>query len=130
MRARADIDGFLEDIPPDPNVRIVPVAGAKTGEPAIIVTSAGGQCTSLLISDAIQNNPKSAVGLLPRLMGFSGGPKVVPIFKMMFLNDKAALKGQLNEWGDLPALARMIPCHGDAVTTGAGAALKAAAAAL
>ena len=130
MRERADIGGTLEAIPADPNVRIEPVAGAKTGEPAIIVTSAGGRRVSLLVSDALQNNPKSSVGFLPRLMGFAGGPKVVPVFKMMFLKDKKALKRQLEGWAELPGLERILPCHGDAVTTGASAALRKAAAAL
>jgi hypothetical protein len=130
MRERADIAGMLEDIPADADVSIVPVAGAKTGEPAVIVRSAGGQRVSLLLADAIQNNPRASLGLLPRIMGFAGGPKVVPIFKMMFLKDRAGLKRQLTEWADLPGLARVAPCHGDVVTGSAGAALKSAAAAL
>ena|SRR5215831_11943953 len=130
MRDRAEIAGLLEDIPADPTVEVVAVAGAKTGEPAILVRSAGGQRVSLLVADAIQNNPKANVGMLPRLMGFAGGPKVVPIFKMLFLKDKAALRKQLGAWGDLPGLARVMVCHGDTVTDGAGAALKAAAAGL
>jgi len=130
MRARAEIAGMSEDIPADPMVEVVAVEGAKTGEPAVIVRSAGGQRVTLLVADAIQNNPKASVGMLPRLMGFAGGPKVVPIFKMLFVKDKAALKRQLGAWGDLPGLVRVTVCHGDAVTDGAGAALKAAAAAL
>jgi hypothetical protein len=130
MRARAEIAGMLEDVPPDPNVQITPVAGAKTGEPAVIVKSDGGRRVSLLVSDVLQNNPTESLGLLPRLMGFGGGPKIVPVFKMMFLKDKAALKRQLTEWAELPGLVRLVPCHGDAVTAGAAAALKAAAAAL
>jgi hypothetical protein len=130
LRARVEIAGMTEDIPADPTVEIVPVAGAKSAEVAIIVRSAGGQRVSLLVADAIQNNARANVGMLPRLMGFAGGPKVVPIFKMMFLKDKAALKKQLGAWGDLPGLARVMVCHGDTVTDGAGAALKAAAAAL
>jgi hypothetical protein len=130
MRERADIAGFVDDIPPDPNVRVVPVAGAKTGEAAVIVASAGGQRTSVLVADALQNNPRESVGFLPRLMGFAGGPKVVPVFKMMFLKDKAALKRQLSEWSELPGLARAMFCHGDSVTDGASAALKSAVARL
>jgi hypothetical protein len=130
MRQRAELAGMLEDTPADATLRIVPVAGTKNGEPAMPVTSAGGQRVSLLISDAIQNNSKASLGLLPRLCGFAGGPKVPPIFKMVFLKDKAALKNQLNEWADLPGLARVVPCHGDIVAAGAGAALKAAAATL
>lgn len=130
MRARTEIAGTIEDIPPDPNVEVVAVAGAKTGEAAVLVRSAGGQRASLLLADAIMNNPKSSVGMLPRLMGFAGGPKVVPVFKMMFLKDKAALKQQLHAWAELPGLTRVMVCHGDTISDGAGAALKAAAAAL
>ncbi len=130
MRQRADVAGTLDDIPPDPNVQITPVAGAKTGEPAVMVKSDAGRRVSLLLSDVLQNNPKGSLGFLPRLMGFAGGPKVVPVFKMMFLKDKAALKQQLTGWADLPGLARLVPCHGEAVTAGAAAALRAAAAAI
>jgi len=130
MRARADIAGMLEDVPPDPNVLVMPVAGVKNGEPAVIVKSDGGRRVSLLVSDVLQNNSKESLGLLPRIMGFGGGPKVVPVFRMMFLKDKGALKRQLAEWAALPGLSRLVPCHGDGVTSGAAAALKAAAAAI
>jgi hypothetical protein len=130
MQTRADIAGALEDVPADPDVDLVPVAGARNGEPAVIVRSGGGLRVSLLVSDAIQNNAPESLGLLPRLCGFAGGPKVVPVFKMMFLKDRVALKRQLVEWGEMPGLARVVPCHGDAVTKGAGEALKAAAAGL
>jgi hypothetical protein len=130
VRARAEITGMLEDVPPDPNVQITTVAGVKNGEPAVIVKSDAGRRASLLVSDVLQNSPKGSIGLLPRLMGFGGGPKVVPVFKMMFIKDKGALKRQLNEWAETPGLVRLVPCHGDAVTSGAAAALRAAAAAL
>jgi hypothetical protein len=130
MRARAQIAGMLEDIPPDPNVQIAAVAGAKNGEPAVLVKSDGGTRVSLLVSDVLQNNSRASIGLLPRLMGFGGGPKVVPVFKMIFLKDKAALKRQLTEWAELPGLARLVPCHGDAVTSGVAERLRAAAAAI
>jgi hypothetical protein len=130
MRARAQIAGTLEDVPSDPNVQIIAVASAKTGEPAVVVKSDGGRRVSLLVSDVLQNNPKSSLGLLPRLMGFGGGPKVVPVFKMMFVKDKGALKQQLAEWASMPGLVRLVPCHGDAVTSDVAAAIKSAAAAL
>lgn len=76
MRARVELAGVLEDVPPDPNVQVMPVAGTKAGEPAVIVKSDGGRRVSLLVSDVLQNNPKDSLGLLPRLMGFGGGPKI------------------------------------------------------
>jgi hypothetical protein len=128
IRQRAEMAGVLEDVPKDAAVEIVPVSGAKTGEPAAIVRSAGGQRVTLLFSDAIQNNAKESIGLILRLCGFAGGPKVVPLFKMLFTKDKAALRRQISEWADLPGLARLMFCHGNAVAEGAAAALRSAAA--
>jgi hypothetical protein len=128
LRERADMAGFLADVPKDAAVDIVPVAGAKTGEPAAIVRSAGGQRVTVLVSDAVQNNAKDSIGFFPRICGFAGGPKVVPLFKMLFTSDKAALKRQVSEWSELPGLVRVMFCHGDAIADGAATALKAAAA--
>lgn len=130
IRQRADLAGFLGDLPTDTAVDIVPVAGAKTGEPAAIVRSSGGRRVTLIVSDAVQNNSKESLGFFPRICGFAGGPKVVPLFKMLFTTDKAALKRQVSEWSQLPGLVRVMFCHGDAVTDGAAAALTAAAAAI
>jgi hypothetical protein len=76
------------------------------------------------------NNSKESIGLFPRMMGFAGSAKIVPVFKMMFLKDKKALKEQVNRWAELPGLARLVPCHGDLVTTSAPEALRAASATL
>jgi hypothetical protein len=128
LKRRADVAGFLADIPSDPALDILPVTGARSGEPVAIVRSAGGQRVTVLVSDAVQNNTKESLGFFPRICGFAGGPKVVPLFKLLFTKDKAALKRQVLEWAELPGLARVMFCHGDAVTDGAAAALKAAAA--
>jgi hypothetical protein len=129
MRERADIAGTLEALPPDPAVRVEIVKGVKNGEPALFVTSAGGR-VSLLVSDVIMNNQKSQIGFLPRMMGFSGGVKIVPVFRMMFLKDKPALKAQLEGWAGVAGLVRLVPCHGALVPSGAPEALRAAAATL
>jgi hypothetical protein len=64
------------------------------------------------------------------VMGFAGHAKIVPVFRMMFLKDKPALKAHLESWAALPGLVRLVPCHGDLVATGAPEALRAAAATL
>ena len=121
---------MLEDVPPDPNVQITPVAGAKTGEPAIIVKSDGGKRVSLLVSDVLQNNSKgvdrsapSAHGLRRRPQGRAGLQDDVP-------QGQGRAKRQLTEWAEMPGLARLVPCHGDPVTSGVAEALRAAAAAI
>ena len=128
-RERADLAGTLDMIPADPSMQIETVRGVKTGEPALIVHHAGGR-VSLLFSDVIMNNAKSSIGFLPRMMGFAGDVKVVPVFRMMFLKDKPALKAQLEQWAGLTSLVRLVPCHGDVVPAGAPEALRAAAATL
>jgi hypothetical protein len=129
IRERAEMSGTLEALPPDPAIRIEPVAGVKNGEPALVVASAGGH-TNILVSDVIMNNTKQHIGFFPRMMGFAGHAKVVPVFRMMFLKDKGALKSQLNRWADLPGLARLVPSHGDIVSSAAADALRAASATL
>jgi len=129
MRARADIAGMLDAVPADPNVRVEQVRGVKNAEAALVVTSGGGR-VSLLVSDVIMNNTKAMLGFLPRVMGFAGHAKIVPVFRMMFLKDKPALKAHLESWATLPGLVRLVPSHGDVVATGAPEALRAAAATL
>ena len=126
MRARAEIAGTLETVPSDPSVRIEPLSGVKTGEPALVVTSGGGR-VSLLFSDVIMNNRKESIGFFPRMVGFAGHVKIVPIFRMMFLKDKKALKGQIDRFAALPGLSRLVPCHGDVVSEGAPESLSAVA---
>lgn len=126
IRTRAELTGTLEAIKSDGDVTVQAIPGVKLGEPAIIVRS-GGNRVSLLFGDAIQNTRKESLKLPFRLMGFGGGPKVVPVFKMMFVKDKPRLKAQLSEWSELAGLARLVPSHGDIVSSAAGAALKTAA---
>jgi hypothetical protein len=129
MRARAEVSGTLESIPGDPSIRIEPVAGIKSGEPALFVKSSSGH-TSLLVADVIMNSTKASLGLLPRLMGFAGRAKIVPVFRMMFLKDKKALREQLASWAKLPGLAHLVPCHGDVMSTGVAEAVLGASATL
>jgi len=124
LRQRAEIAGPLEAVPPDPSIRIEGVAGVKNGEPALIVKS--GERTSLLFSDVIMNNPKESIGFFPRMMGFAGGVKIVPVFRMMFLKDKKALRAQMERWSELPGLTRIVPSHGGIVSSSASEALRAA----
>jgi hypothetical protein len=129
VRARAKVTGTLEGVPTDASVRIEPVAGIKNGEPALVVTSAGGS-VSLLFSDVIMNSRKESMGFFPRMMGFSGPVKIVPVFRMMFLKDKKALKTQLERFAALPGLKRLVPCHGDVLSSSAPEALRKASATL
>jgi hypothetical protein len=126
IKKRAKLDGLLQDIAEDEHVKVHASQGNKLGEPVIEVRSGGGARVSLLFGDMIQNTPSASLGLMFRMMGFGGGPKVVPVFKMMFVKDKARLKEQIAGWSELKNLTRLMPSHGNLVSEGAAAALKAA----
>jgi hypothetical protein len=123
---RADMAGAFEDLPPDPAVQIEPVAGASLGEPVLIVRSGGR--ISLLFADVIQNMAPESMGWGWRVLGFTGGPKVTPAYRLFFLRrGRAGLRSQLQRWADLPGLCRLVPCHGRIVSEGAAEALRTAA---
>ena len=124
---RFNLTGALEDIPRDPSVEIIETPGSKKDETTIIVKSGGGARVSILTSDVLQNNPPEKLKLLFKLLGFGGGPKVVPLFRLLFTSDKTLLKQTLLKWADMPGLRRLVPFHGDIVENDAAGAIRAAA---
>jgi hypothetical protein len=127
MRARWDLAGFLEDLPADPAVRFEPIEGTKAGDPVEVVRS--GPRVSLVFSDVIQAHG-DAQSLPFRLLGFQGDARVVPVFRLLFTRDRAALRAHLLRLAGIPGLARLIPCHGALVEQDAAGALRRAAEAL
>lgn len=123
LKKRLDMAGTLEDIPHDPSMEIFSVPGTRHGETAIVLTSGGGARVSVLVSDVIQNNP-TTIPFYFRWLGFAGGPKVVPIFKMLFAADKKAIKDTFLKWAALPNLKRIVPFHGGIVENDAAGALR------
>jgi hypothetical protein len=128
LRERFELAGTLESFPSDGTVTVESVPGTKHGE--TIMTVQSGDRSTLLFADVIQNSPKESTSLIFRLLGFSGGPKVVWVFRRLFVQDRAALKAALEKWASLPGLRRIVPFHGAIVEEGASSALSAAAASL
>ena len=130
LQKRFNLTGALENIPRDPWVEVIETPGSKKDETTVIVKSGGGSRVSILTSDVLQNNPPEKLKLIFKLLGFGGGPKVVPLYRMLFISDKAALKKAILRWASLPGLKRLVPFHGDIVENGVADALRAAAAKL
>ncbi len=128
LRERCDLAGGLEDLPKDPAVSVESLPGSKLSETVMIVRS--GDRQSVIFSDAIQNNPVEQTVFMFRLLGFAGGPKTPLIFRVLFLEDRRAMRSEFERLAALPGLKRIIPCHGNIVENGAADALRAAAAAL
>lgn len=128
MRARWQLAGTIEDLPADASLSLESLAGTKSGEPVAIVRS--GARVSLLFSDVYQDATGYKLPLPMRILGFSGGPKVVPVFKWLFTRDKAALRAHLEKLAALPGLERLVPCHGAIKSADAANTLKQVAAAI
>ena len=127
LRARGlEISGALADLPPDAGLRFEEMEGTKTGEAVAIVTS--GDRVTLLFADCWHNSPPDGMWLVLRMLGFSGGPKVVPAFRLLFMSDRARLRAHLERLAGLPGLARVVPFHGRAIDEDAAGALRRVAA--
>ncbi len=123
VRERVSLAGTLEEFPNDATVTVESVPGSKLGEAMVKVKS--GPRLNVLFADVIQNNPPDLMFLF-RLLGFAGGPKIVPAYRMMFVNDKSAVRAYIEQCASLPGLARLIPFHGTIVEQGAGESLRSA----
>jgi hypothetical protein len=124
------VDGDLSALPRDPALTVHPVAGWKLGEAVLEVRS--GDRASLVVGDLLMNNPPvpGAHGLVLRLMGSTGGPKVTPLARLLGVGDARAVARSLRQLAALPGLRRLVPSHGTIVESGVGDALRRAADAL
>jgi len=121
---RTDI--VFED--PDVTWRVLEGTGGREG--AMTVKSAAG--TSLVINDTMMNMPHipGFGGFIGRAIGFTGPIKLPPITRFMLVNDKAALRADLERLAETPDLRRIVPSHGNVVTDDPAGALRRVAATL
>jgi hypothetical protein len=124
------VDGGVEDFPTDAAVQLLPIRGTKDRECLLAVRS--GLRTSFCFGDLVMNLQKVAGldGLLFKLLGSVGGPRVTPLSRLLVVQDSRQLREQLEELAALPGVARLIPTHGELVSEGASRVLRAVAAAL
>ncbi len=115
----------------DGNVQFVAVRGTRDHEAALVVHNASG--TTLVLNDLV-GNIRSAKGVthwLLRLTGFAGDDAQIPkVVKMAMVKDADALRAQLSEWAQLPALRRILVSHGEPIEAHARETLRELAASL
>jgi hypothetical protein len=127
VRAVAPVDGHLEAFPTDGAVHVSLLEGGKQGEALMTVRSAGGARASIVFSDAFMNVPRST-GIVTLLLRTAGGPKVPPLFRLLGVRDKRAVRAHLERLADTLGLARLVPSHGDIVSHDAAGTLRRVAA--
>lgn len=104
--------GSYDDLPQDPNVRLVHFAGLKKGEGYLWVKGPNGD-VSIVVNDAICNVPKAfALSGTNIFLGPTGVPSVPRVVRMMLMNDKKALRAQLESIAAEPNLKRVVLAHG------------------
>ncbi len=123
------VDGTYEDFPADEAVRCETLHGVKRAEGAMIARSADG--VTLVLNDAVFNmdTKKDILGFLfTTILGSAPGPRVSRLAKLLFVQDKAALRADLERYAAMPDLVRLVVAH-EKVASGsdAAAALRKAA---
>jgi hypothetical protein len=123
------VDGGYEDFPADDEVRLEMLHGVKDGEGAMIVRSDDG--VTVVLNDAMMNMDRKhdVLGwLFTTVMGSAPGPRVSRFAKLMFIDDKPALRADLERYAAMPELVRVVVAH-EKVEQGpaAAAALRQAA---
>lgn len=125
------VDGGLELLPRDPALEAVTLEGSRWGEATLLVRSPGGRAT-LVFGDTVMNvaHRPGLEGLVLRLLGSSGGPRVTPVARLLAVSDPRALAGHLERLAATAGLSRLLVSHGVDVSAEAPAVLRAVAAGL
>lgn len=122
------LDGDFSLLPSDPAFTFEPLAGLPAEAVFIHRGADGGE--TLVFNDAFMNLPDRIPGwkgLLVKLIGSTGGPKVTRTARFALVKDKRAFADHLRRLAARPALARIVPGHGAVILDGAAAALTRAA---
>lgn len=129
VRSRVPVTGTYEQFPGDPSLSFHQLDGVATGEAVLEVRSPDSSRAHLLMCDAVLNleNGKGMTGVVLRLLGFTGGPRVGPVLKWRHVKDKEALRAHLERLAQVPGLATVVPSHGAVIREGAGSAVREAA---
>jgi hypothetical protein len=126
---KVEVYGGLDALPDDPSLAAVRLAGAKE---AVFRVTHGDAC-SLIFNDLLFNLPDKLPGLgglVVRLLGSAGGPKVTKLGKRFVVTDRDALRDELDALADSAGLARLVPGHGAVIDEDAPGVLHRVAAAL
>lgn len=100
----------------DPTVRFVTVPGTGERESALLVQGTSG--TTLVINDLIFNlsNRRGLMGWFFKLTGMTGDePHMPALIRMRRVEDRNALRVQLESWALLPNLQRILVSHGTVI---------------
>ena len=114
VAAVVDIDGTYDAFPKHDEVELRHLEGMRQVEGVLCVHSEDG--ATLVFNDLIFNVPRQEGGLVMRLLGSSGGPKVTRIMRIVAVKNRKALRAQLERLDAEFSPVRVIPGHGHVMT--------------
>jgi hypothetical protein len=116
VAARVRLDGTYDDFDGDATIRIEPIDGIGDTEGVIRVASQDG--TTLVFNDILFNMPHPAGfgGVVTRMMGSSGGPRVTRTARFFLLKDARALARRFVALAKTPELVRVMVAHHETIT--------------
>lgn len=118
-RARVEkavaVDGTYQELPSTAPLSVRYLDGVGNKEGYLELHAEDG--VTLIFNDAIFNQPHlpGLFGVIYKLIGSSGGPRVTGLLKLAMVRDKRALKAQLEKLAETPSLARVVIMHGTRV---------------
>jgi hypothetical protein len=109
----------------DPRVQFVVVAGTGGHEAALVVHDPPS--ATLVVNDLIWNleDRPGFGGWIMHALGFTGGDaRIPPLVRRKVVDDRAALRAQLEDWSRIAGLERILVGHGDPIVREPRAVLK------
>jgi len=111
---RVTVMGDLGRLPASSRLRWEHLAGCGDREAAFVFTEEDGG-SDLVVTDALFNLPDrlpGVGGLVVRLLGSTGGPKVTPLARLGMVRNRKSLADHLRRLAALASLRRVIMAHG------------------
>lgn len=106
------VDGAYEDFPSDDEVRLEMLHGVKNAEGAMIVRSPDG--VTVVLNDTMHNmdKKKDILGrFFTTMLGTAPGPRISWFARLLYIDDKPALRSDLERYANTPDLVRLIVAH-------------------
>jgi hypothetical protein len=111
VEKRVPVDITYESFPMVDHIRVEPLDGVAEREGVWRLEREDG--FTLVFNDVLFNYPHnwSLTGILLRVLGSSGNPKVSPTAKRTLVTNKGKLRAHLLRLADTPNLKRLVPGH-------------------
>jgi hypothetical protein len=121
------VDLTYEQFEGDSVVSLRHAAGVGDKEGVLTVSDEHGK--TLVFTDILFNldHQPGAMGVVFRLLGSTGGPRVTRLFRTLMVKDTEALRGFLQRLATTQGLVRLVPGHGKVITEAPAQALAAVA---